>query len=151
MLVTSAGRTEPSAACTRTAGMGSTTYSLFLLLHILTVVVAFGATFVQPMLARSGQVGNDVFRRNTLFIQLPGLVALWVTGMGLAGLSEKVWRMSQTWLILALVVFAVGVAVLVVMARAYGSGQTKMVPMLNGVMHLLLVAGLYLMIWKPGG
>ena len=125
-------------------------YKVFLLLHVASVVVAFGANFVQPMLIRSGGVTNETLRRSTLFIQLPGLIAVWVTGMGLAGLSDDVFELKQTWLALAIVVFLIGSAVLYLVSRAYRDDDTRLVPMYNGVLHLLLVIGLYLMIWKPG-
>ena len=130
--------------------MDSSMYKVFLLLHVAAVVVAFGANFVQPMLVRSGQVTNETLRRSTLFVQLPGLVAVWVTGMGLAGLSDDVFELKQTWLALAIVVFIVGVAILWLSGRAYRDDDTRLVPMYNGVLHVLLVFGLYLMIWKPG-
>jgi uncharacterized membrane protein len=130
--------------------MDSSMYKVFLLLHISSVVVAFGANFVQPMLVRAGEVTNETLRRSTLFIQLPGLVAVWVTGMGLAGMSDDVFELTQTWLALAIVVFLAGVALLYLTSRAYRDDDTRLVPMYNGVLHLLLVIALYLMIWKPG-
>ena len=35
-------------------------------------------------------------------------------------------------------------------ARAYENGSTSAVPGLTGGLHLCLIVGLYLMIWKPG-
>ena len=35
-------------------------------------------------------------------------------------------------------------------ARAYEIGSTSAVPGLTGGLHLCLIVGLYLMIWKPG-
>lgn len=130
--------------------MDSSMYKVFLLLHIASVVVAFGANFVQPMLIRAGGVTNETLRRSTLFIQLPGLIAVWVTGMGLAGMSDDVFELKQTWLALAIAVFLAGVALLYLTSRAYRDDDTRLVPMYNGVLHLLLVIALYLMIWKPG-
>jgi hypothetical protein len=131
-------------------GIGSTGYQIFLLLHLVFVVVAFGGNFIQPMLARSGNVSNEAFGRAALFIQLPALVLMWVTGMGLAGMSDDTWELTQTWIVLAIIVFLVASAVQFVIGRSFRSGDTKLVPMLTGLLHLSLVVGLYLMIWKPG-
>jgi hypothetical protein len=131
-------------------GTEATGYQIVLLLHVVMAVVAFGGNFVQPMLARSGEVAEEAFARTALFIQLPALVLLWVTGMGLVGMSDDLWSMSQTWVLGAILVFLVAAVVQFLIGRAWRSGDPKLVPMLTGVLHLLLVVGLYFMIFKPG-
>jgi cytochrome bd-type quinol oxidase subunit 2 len=131
-------------------GIGSTGYNIFLLLHVVFAVVAFGGNFVQPMLARSGGVDNESFAKAALYVQLPALVLLWVTGMGLAGMSEDAIELTQTWVTLAIVVFLVAAVLQFLVGRAWRSGDPKLVPAFTGGLHLLLVVGLYLMVFQPG-
>jgi quinol-cytochrome oxidoreductase complex cytochrome b subunit len=131
-------------------GIGSTGYQIFLLLHLVFVVVAFGGNFVQPMLARSGNVSNEAFGRAVLFIQLPALVLMWVTGMGLAGMSDDAIELTQTWILLAIIVFLVAAALQFVIGRSWRAGDAKLIPALTGGLHLCLVVGLYLMVFQPG-
>lgn len=131
-------------------GIGSTGYNVFLLLHVVFAVVAFGGNFVQPMLARSGDVSDEAFAKVSLYIQLPALVLLWVTGMGLVGMSDDAIEMTQTWVILAILTFLAAAVLQYLVGRAFKSGNRQMAPMLTGGLHLLLVFGLYLMVFQPG-
>lgn len=130
--------------------MDTTGYKILLLVHVLSVVVAFGGNFVQPMLARAGNVSDEAFGKAVLFIQLPAVILMWVAGMGLVGMSDDVIEMTQTWIAVALVVFVAAAVLLFLIGRAYRAGSTAAVPAFTGVLHVLLVVGLYLMIWKPG-
>ena len=130
--------------------MDSTGYKIFLLIHVVAVVVAFGGNFVQPMLARAGNVADETFAKAALYIQLPALVVVFVAGMGLIGLSDEAWKFSQTWVSLAFLVSIVAIALQFLVSRAFKSGNTKQVPMLTGGLHLMLIIAIYLMIWKPG-
>lgn len=123
-------------------------YLVFLLLHLVFVVVAFGGNFVQPMLARSG-TEPAALAKAALYVQLPALVLMWVTGMGLAGIGELKIA-EEGWIIAALVLFVIAAVVQFLVGRAWRSGDPKLVPALTGVLHLSLVVGLYLMIFKPG-
>ena len=130
--------------------MDSTGYKILLLIHILAVIVAFGGNFVQPMLARAGNVADETFAKAALYIQLPALVVVFVAGMGLIGMSDEAWKFSQTWVSLAFLVAIAAVVLQYLVSRAFTKGNTKQVPMLTGGLHLMLVIALYLMIWKPG-
>ncbi len=130
--------------------MDSTGYKIFLLIHVVAVVVAFGGNFVQPMLARAGNVADETFAKAALYIQLPALVVVFVAGMGLIGMSDEAWKFSQTWVSLAFLVSIVAIVLQYLVSRAFKSGSTKQVPMLTGGLHLMLVVAIFLMIWKPG-
>jgi cytochrome bd-type quinol oxidase subunit 2 len=130
--------------------MDSTGYKIFLLIHVVAVVVAFGGNFVQPMLARAGNVADETFAKAALYIQLPALVVVFVAGMGLIGLSDEAWTFSQTWVSLAFLVSIVAIVLQFLVSRAFKGGNAKQVPMLTGGLHLMLVVAIYLMIWKPG-
>ena len=78
-------------------------------------------------------------------------------GFALAGMSEKAYSMSQTWLSIAAVLWIVLLAVIVLVARpavkALASGDLAArgrVMASTGITHLVLIVMLYLMIFKPG-
>jgi hypothetical protein len=136
-----------------------TTMSKWLgLLHIISVVAAFGPVLVYPTLRRAGAV--EALARLHVRLTLPALVALWVFGMGLAGVSkpsgadEVVYHVSETWLVLALIDWAVLMVVAWVLIRpAIGDRSDASTARFSagvGITHLGLVVGLVLMIWKPG-
>ena len=62
----------------------STGYELLGLLHILSVIAAFGPLFTYPSMLRAG-AGVEVAKWH-LRLSLPALVLVWVFGMGLVGL-----------------------------------------------------------------
>lgn len=127
-------------------------YKLMALLHILTAVVAFGPLFLYPGLRKAGETSTMASLH--MKMTFPALVLLWVFGMGLAGMSEDAYKMSQTWLALSIVLWIVLVAVswfLVKPAISDTSEKaTSKLAMGTGITHLGLVIGLVLMIWKPG-
>lgn len=127
-------------------------YKLMGLLHILAAVVAFGPLFLYPGLRKAGE--TQTIASMHMKMTLPALTLLWVLGMGLAGMSESAYKMSQTWLILSLLLWVVLMAVSWFLIRpsisdASPSATSKLAAG-TGVMHLGLVIGLVLMIWKPG-
>jgi UDP-N-acetylmuramyl pentapeptide phosphotransferase/UDP-N-acetylglucosamine-1-phosphate transferase len=84
----------------------------------------------------------------------PALVLLWVIGMGMAGMSDDNFKVSQTWLVLAIIDWAILMVISWFLikpaitdtsepARAKFSAGV-------GVTHIGMVVGLILMIWKPG-
>lgn len=127
-------------------------YRTLALVHLLAVVMAFGPLFVYPGLRRSGDTGAlaSLHMRMTF----PALVVLWVAGMGLAGMSEDVYELSQLWLSLSIALWVVLIAVSWFLIRPsiadQGEAATKKLSAGVGVTHLGLVVGLVLMIWKPG-
>ena len=136
----------------------STGYKLVGTLHILAAFVAFGPLFVYPALQRAG-AGARIARLH-LRMTLPALALTWALGMGLVGMSkpegsdEAIFKMSQTWIVLALIAWAILMLVSWFMIRPALSddGPTARGRLASGVgiSHLLLVVLLYLMVFKPG-
>jgi len=127
-------------------------YKLMALLHILTAVVAFGPLFLYPGLRKAGETSTMASLH--MKMTFPALVLLWVFGMGLAGMSDGAYKMSQTWLALSIVLWIVLVAVSWFLIKPAisdtGEQATSKLAMGTGITHLGLVIGLVLMIWKPG-
>ena len=127
-------------------------YRTMALAHIASAVVAFGPVLVYPTLRRAG----DQQALATLHMRLtfPALVVLWVLGMGLAGMSEEAYKMSQLWLALSIALWAVLMVVSWVLIRPAitddSPSATSKFSAGVGITHLGLVIGLVLMIWKPG-
>ena len=122
------------------------------LLHILAAVTAFGPLFLYPGLRKSGETTTIASLHMRLVF--PALIVLWVLGMGLAGMSEGAYEVSQLWLSLSIVnwVFLVAVSWFLIrpaISDPSGPAAARMAAG-TGITHLLLVAGLVLMIWKPG-
>jgi hypothetical protein len=127
-------------------------YRIMALLHILTAISAFGPMFLYPGLKKAGETAT--IARLHMRLTFPSLVLLWVLGMGLAGMSEDAYELTQTWLALSIVIWAVLVVVSWLLIRPAitddsPSAVSKMAAG-TGVTHLLLVVGLILMVWKPG-
>jgi len=135
------------------AAWNSTGYKFFLLLHILTAVVAFGPMFAVGALTRVGRTAE--LARLYLVVCLPSLVLTWVFGMGLVGMSDKLFTMSQTWVVLAVIVWLIAVVVGAVLIRPALTDSSeearKKLSAGIGVTHLCLIVLLYLMTFKPGG
>lgn len=122
------------------------------LLHVLAAIVAFGPLFLYPGLRKAGETAT--IATTHMRMTLPALVLVWVFGMGLAGMSDGVFEMSETWLTLAIAVWAVMVAVswFLIKPAISDSSESANAKLSAGigVTHLGLVIGLALMIWKPG-
>jgi hypothetical protein len=136
----------------------TTGYRLVGLLHIAAAIVAFGPLFIYPSMQRAG--ASAALAKLHLRLVLPALTLSWVLGMGLVGMSkpegsdEAVFKMSQTWIVLALIVWVVLMVVSWFLIRPAltdtGAAARSRMASGIGVTHLLLIVMLYLMIWKPG-
>ena len=138
-----------------------TGYHIVLLLHVLTVIVGFAPLWLTPVMIRLTAAGDkaaaDGLEVSILRFSLPGIGLAGILGFGLAGMSEKYYRMSQTWLSIAAVLWVVLLALLFFVARpaikAFRDGDAAArgrIMMATGISHLILVVMLYLMIFKPG-
>ena len=129
----------------------STGYQIMALLHIAAAVVAFGPLLVYPTLK---DAAPERLAKLHMTIVFPALVALWVFGMGLAGMSDDAFKMSQTWLVLAIVdwVLLMAVSWFLIKPAITDRGESARSKFSAGVgvTHLGMVVGLILMIWKPG-
>lgn len=126
-------------------------YELMGFLHIAAAVVAFGPLLVYPTLR---EAAPQRLAKVHMTIAFPALVLLWVLGMGLAGMSEDAFKMSQTWLALAIVDWAILMAVSWFLIRPAITDDTESAKSKfaagTGITHLGMIVGLILMVWKPG-
>ena len=127
-------------------------YRIMGLLHIIAAVAAFGPVLMYPGLKKAGETAT--LARLHMRVTFPALIVLWVLGMGLAGMSEDAYKVSQTWMALSIVVWAILVVASWLLIRPAitddsPSAVSKMAAG-SGITHLGLVIGLVLMIWKPG-
>ena len=146
------------------SGIGSIGFRIVLLLHILTVLVAFAPVFVHPVIsAQTKRDGKSSWQnamrhmsQNGQRIYAPALILAGLFGMALVGLSDSTYSFSEAWISAAFVVwFAMnGVlhGVLLPAERRVAGGETssqKRVDLGGGLMTILLIVMLVLMIWKP--
>ncbi|MDQ3468951.1 MAG: hypothetical protein M3487_04160 [Actinomycetota bacterium] len=130
----------------------STGYQIMGLLHVITVVAAFGPLLVYPTLQRAGD--SAAVAKLHLRLVLPALVLVWVLGMGMVGMSDNVIEMTQTWIVLSLVGWVALMLVSWFLVRPAitdsGAAARSRLAAGVGVTHLLLVVIIALMIFKPG-
>jgi uncharacterized membrane protein len=133
----------------------STGFKITVALHIVAVIAAFG-----PLLVMGRLWAGDPQGTAKLYVRmsLPSLVLVWVLGMGAVGASgsgEEKISMSDTWVILSLLVWAilVAVAVAVIMPAVKATGEAARSRLMAGVgtSHLLMAVAVVLMVFKPGG
>ena len=147
-------RCGPSVASRPVLALLLTTnaYRLLGLLHVLAVICAFGPLLIYPSMQRAG--ASQAVARLHLRLVLPALILVWVLGMGLVGLSDDVWELTQTWILLSLIGWVILMLTTWFLIRPAltDTGTTARGRMASGigVTHLLLVVILYLMIFKPG-
>ncbi len=140
------------------AAYNDTGYKIVLLLHILSVLVAFSPLFVMPMLARgAGEGTNAAVLKFLQRFSTPAVVLAGFFGLAMVGMSDKVFKFSQTWVSFALLLWILQVAlfifaILPAQRKAAEGDQeaARRLPMFTGMVHLMLLILLYLMIWKPG-
>lgn len=146
------------------AAIGDTTYNIFLILHILTAMIAFAPAFVHPLLVNQSRALGGARRGLLRFVAMngqrvyaPALIITGFLGFGLAGLSDEVYRVRQGWLIAAVVIWIAmnGIlhALLIPAEKALANGDDSAesrVGVGGAAITLLLVVMLYLMTFKPG-
>jgi len=120
------------------------------LIHIVTVIGAFGPLFLYPRLQRAGQ--STTIAGLHMKLVFPSLVILWVAGMGMAGINR--FDLAQTyWITITIVLWLIAVVVSWFMIRpaltdTSEAARTKMAAGI-GITHVVLVLSLWLMIFKP--
>jgi uncharacterized membrane protein len=131
---------------------GSGLYKVLGILHIIAVVVAFGPLFIYPSLRRAGETAT--IAKMHMRLALPALALVWVLGMGLAGASDNVVKVSDGWVSAAILIWAVLMVVSWFMIRPAITDQsdraTGLLAAGTGITHLLLVVAMWLMVFKPG-
>lgn len=147
-----AGRTPLNVPAVLALLVTTTGYRIVGILHIIAAIAAFGPLFVYPSLQRAG--ASATLAKIHLRLVLPALALSFVLGIGLVGMSDDVFDMSQTWIVLAIIAWVVLIAVSWFLIRPAiedpsDAARSRMASGV-GVTHLLLVVMLYLMVFKPG-
>ena len=146
------------------ATVNSFGYKLVMLLHILSVLVAFAPAFVNPFLSVAYRSNGGVppelaarLARNSQRIHGPALVLVGLFGFALVGMSDKAIQFSDAWISAAMLVWFLLLGLvwglLIPAEKKVGQGDKdaeKLVSMFGGIGHLLLVVMLALMIFQPG-
>jgi uncharacterized membrane protein len=165
------------------ATVGSGLYRTLLVCHILTAIVGLGAVMLNGIYAaqaqkRPGSAGRAVSEAN-YFVSHIGeffIYAIPVFGILLVLDSDKVWKFSQTWIWLALLIYVVAIgishSILIPGHKKINALMAEMetVPAAGGpppqaaelqsigkrmaaagaMLNVVVVIFLVLMIWKPG-
>ena len=127
-----------------------TLVKLLYFVHVLSIVAAFGPLFLYPRLQRAGE--TSAMAALHMKLVFPALILLWVVGMGMAGVNK--FALAEMWWITITIALWIGsVAVSWFLIRpAIGDTSDdakKKMSMGIGITHLILVASIVLMIFKP--
>ena len=80
------------------AAVDSTGYKIVLLVHVLAVIVGFAPLWLTPVMVRLTAGGDkaaaDGLEVSILRFSLPGIGLAGLLGFGLAGMSDKAYKMS---------------------------------------------------------
>ena len=163
-------------------------YKVCLVLHILCAIIGFGAVFLngiygQQMKVRMqsgrGAEALGIHEANLMVSKIGEyfIYAVFVLGFAVLGLSDSVWKFSQTWVWLSVVLYVVGIGlshgVLMPTVKRMGVLMHEMVAgpppagrpppqalemaalgkklgVVGPALNLILIAILFLMVWKPG-
>jgi hypothetical protein len=116
-------------------GIGSTGYKIVFMLHIISIIVGFGGVVLNGIYGaeakkRKGPGGAAVGEANLAVTEIAEKVILTVPlwGIGLVLMSDGVWKFTQLWVILAIVLF---VATMGVATGVQLKNQKRMVALAN--------------------
>lgn len=124
----------------------STTFKIFLLLHVLSFIVAFAPTVVALL---PGERTAAVAAARTVYA--PALILTGLFGILLIVTSDDAFKFDQTWISLAFLVWiAMNGVFHAIVLPGKRIGSSSSVDGGQAIMTALLVVQLYLMIWKPG-
>jgi hypothetical protein len=164
-------------------------YKLCLVLHILCAIVGFGAVFLNGVYGAQikarlqsgrGAEALGIYEANFIVSKIGEyfIYAVFLLGFALVGLSDSVWKFSQTWVWLSILLFVVAIGVvhgvmlptvkrMGVLIREMVAGPPptggpppqvaemqelgKKVSTFGPVLNVILIVILFLMVWKPGG
>jgi hypothetical protein len=163
-------------------------YKLVLALHILCAVIGFGAVALNGIYGQQiktrlqqGKVAEALaVHESNFFVSKIGeyfIYAVFILGFGVLALSDSVWKFSQTWVWLSVLLYVVGLgishAVVIPSSKRLGVLMREMLagpPPAGGpppqvaemqsigqrlgtfgpILDLILVVIIFLMVWKPG-
>lgn len=151
------------------AAIGDTPYNIMLFLHILTAFVGFAPAFVHPIIAGQMDRGSldgrptvfSFMAQNSMRIYGSAIIVSGLLGFGVAGMSDEVYKVSQGWLVAAVIVWIAINGVLhagIVPAEkaiaaagaARDEAAEKKLAIAGAAATLLFLVQLYLMVFKPG-
>jgi uncharacterized membrane protein len=145
------------------AEIGSTSYEIVLFLHIVAIVVALAPLVIDPIVAMqwaddkaSLQKFAGTMAQNNMKIYGNALIVAGLLGFALSGMSDEVFEMSDSWMIVAIIAWIamIGVlhGVLIPAGKAFAAGDDaaqKKLATIGPVLPLLALFQFYLMIFKP--
>ena len=127
-----------------------TLYEILYMVHLISIVAAFGPLFLYPRMTRAGEVSAIASLHMKLVF--PALVIVWVAGMGMAGVG-KFALAEMHWITITIGLWLVALAVSWFLIRPAiaddSEDAVKKMSMGIGITHLVLVVSLWLMIFKP--
>jgi uncharacterized membrane protein len=159
------------------ATVTSNAYRIVLVLHILAVIVGFGAVLLNGVYAakakaRPGPEGAAIAQANydvTFGWAQWFIYAILIFGFALVGMSDKVIKFSQTWVWLSVVLYLVIIGLVhgvhrpnlrrlnELMRQGTPADRDEMerrgrlAEAIGGVLSVLVVVIVFLMVVKPGG
>ena len=139
-------------------------FRFFIFLHVIFVIVAFGPAFVAPFQARQRRETGVVIRAMSTQIHGGALALAGLFGiLGVVSAKGDVYKMSQSWVQIALFLWLLMLALLFVgllpAERKLSSGELagearaavdQRLAMMFGAFHLLFLLQIIDMIWQPG-
>lgn len=148
------------------ARVGSGVYDTLLILHILSVIVAFAPAIVHPLtgtrLLRQDEGAArrffSVSAANGRAVYLPALGLVGLLGFALVGASGKTYEFKDPWVGIAIVLWVAiaGMVSAVILPAERGSatgeaGAAKKLQLGGSIATVLLIVVVILMVVKPGG
>ncbi|MET0902056.1 MAG: hypothetical protein ABWZ52_02350 [Acidimicrobiales bacterium] len=148
------------------AAYGDTLFKVLFLGHMLSFVIAFAPAIVNPILSAQVKADGDDRAHQRLSghlatngqrIHFPALIALGGFGIAMVLTSDPVFGFDDTWVSLAFLVWLALIAVVLGVIQpaerklAVGDVEAEKKVALGGQLaSVLILAMLYLMVWKPG-
>ncbi len=151
------------------AAIGDTPYNIILFLHIVTAFVGFAPAFVHPILDSQMVRGSlddrstvvSYMAQNGMRIYASSIIVSGLLGFGVAGMSDEVYKLSQGWLLTAVILWVIIVGMLhggilpaekaiAAAGAARDEAAEKRLAAAGGATTLLFLIQIYLMVFKPG-
>ena len=146
------------------AAVGDTGYNIMLFVHIITAIIGLAPAVVDPVVAMQWRDDENALRKFSATMATANqrifgnaLILSGLLGFGLAGLSDEVYKVSQGWLVAAVIVWIAMVGVLhgllIPGAKAFAAGDASAQVRLQRVgpiFPVLTLVMIYLMVFKPG-
>jgi len=100
-------------------GIGETGYNIVKVLHILSAVIGFGGVLLNGVYAaqarkRPPAEGLAIIEANVFVSNKISKIAIYLTfifGFGVIGMSDGAWKISQTWLLISIILFVISLLV----------------------------------------